>query len=85
MAQQVLTQFQDHPDAWTRVPDILETSAYPQAKVRLFLLTAAHISDSNLHQYIGLQILEKLITTRWKSLPEGQRQGMNDCWHITTD
>jgi exportin-1 len=26
-------------------------------------------------QYIGLQILEKLITTRWKALPEGQRQG----------
>lgn len=26
-------------------------------------------------QYIGLQILEKLINTRWKSLPEGQRQG----------
>ncbi|KAJ3492099.1 hypothetical protein NLI96_g245 [Meripilus lineatus] len=78
MAQQVLTQFQDHPDAWTRVPDILETSAYPQAKVRLFLLTAAHISDSNLHQYIGLQILEKLITTRWKSLPEGQRQGIRN-------
>lgn len=26
-------------------------------------------------QYIGLQILEKLIQTRWKSLPDGQRQG----------
>jgi len=26
-------------------------------------------------QYIGLQILEKLITTRWKTLPDGQRQG----------
>lgn len=34
MAQQVLTQFQEHPDAWTRVPDILERSAFPQAKVR---------------------------------------------------
>jgi hypothetical protein len=33
MAQQVLTQFQEHPDAWTRVPDILERSAFPQAKV----------------------------------------------------
>ena len=28
-----------------------------------------------LPQYIGLQILEKLIQTRWKTLPEGQRQG----------
>jgi hypothetical protein len=26
-------------------------------------------------QYIGLQILEKLITTKWKTLPDGQRQG----------
>lgn len=33
IAQQVLTQFQEHPDAWTRVPDILERSAFPQAKV----------------------------------------------------
>ncbi|CAK5277765.1 unnamed protein product [Mycena citricolor] len=60
LAQQVLTQFQDSPDAWTRVPDILERSTFPQAK------------------YIGLQILEKLITTRWKSLPEGQRQGIRN-------
>jgi hypothetical protein len=28
-------------------------------------------------QYIGLQILEKLITTRWKTLPDGQRQGIH--------
>ncbi|KAF9476337.1 hypothetical protein BDN70DRAFT_995761 [Pholiota conissans] len=60
MAQQVLTQFQDHPDSWTRVPDILEKSSFPQAK------------------YIGLQILEKLITTKWKTLPEGQRQGIRN-------
>ncbi|EPT05907.1 hypothetical protein FOMPIDRAFT_1012966 [Fomitopsis schrenkii] len=60
MAQRVLTQFQESPDAWTRVPDILERSSFPQTK------------------YIGLQILEKLITTRWKSLPEGQRQGIRN-------
>ncbi|KAF8352285.1 CRM1 C terminal-domain-containing protein [Amanita rubescens] len=60
MAQQVLTQFQEHPDAWTRVPDILERSSYPQSK------------------YIGLQILEKLIVTRWKTLPDGQRQGIRN-------
>lgn len=60
LAQQVLTQFQEHPDAWTRVPDILERSEFPQAK------------------YIGLQILEKVITTRWKSLPDGQRQGIRN-------
>lgn len=32
-AQQVLTQFQDSPDAWTRVPDIMERCTFPQTKV----------------------------------------------------
>ncbi|KAF5339960.1 hypothetical protein D9757_014571 [Collybiopsis confluens] len=59
-AQTVLTQFQDHPDAWTRVPEILQKSSFPQTK------------------YIALQILEKLVTTRWKSLPDGQRQGVRN-------
>ncbi|KIL68567.1 hypothetical protein M378DRAFT_158378 [Amanita muscaria Koide BX008] len=60
LAQQVLTQFQENPEAWTRVPDILERSSYPQSK------------------YIGLQILEKLIMTRWRTLPDGQRQGIRN-------
>ncbi|KAI6166977.1 CRM1 C terminal-domain-containing protein [Pisolithus thermaeus] len=60
MAQQVLTQFEEHPDAWTRVPDIMERSTFPQSK------------------YIGLQILERLITTRWRTLPDGQRQGIRN-------
>ncbi|KAH0584323.1 Exportin-1 [Termitomyces sp. 'cryptogamus'] len=60
LAQQVLTQLEDHPDSWTRVPDILERSSFPQSK------------------YIGLQILEKLINTRWKTLPDGQRQGIRN-------
>ena len=34
MAQQILTQFQEHPDSWTRVPDILERSSFPQSKVK---------------------------------------------------
>ncbi|KAF9072352.1 CRM1 C terminal-domain-containing protein [Rhodocollybia butyracea] len=29
-------------------------------------------------KYIGLQILEKLISTRWKSLPDAQRQGVRN-------
>jgi len=33
MAQQLLTQFQDHPDAWQRVPAIIEQSNSPQNKV----------------------------------------------------
>ena len=36
--------------------------------------TAFVITDSR-PQYIGLQILEKLIMTRWKTLPDGQRLG----------
>ncbi|KAF9533498.1 CRM1 C terminal-domain-containing protein [Crepidotus variabilis] len=60
MAQQILTQFQDHPESWTRVPDILEKAGFPQTK------------------YIGLQILEKLIQTKWRTLPEGQRQGIRN-------
>lgn len=76
LAQQVLNQFQEHPDAWTRVPDILERSSFPQAKVCLFnTLFDSKLIFSIYDQYIGLQILEKLITTRWKTLPDGQRQG----------
>ena len=32
-AQRVLAQFQEHPDAWQRVPPILETSQNPNTKV----------------------------------------------------
>jgi len=32
-AQRTLTQFQEHPEAWQRVPAILETSTNLQAKV----------------------------------------------------
>ncbi|WVQ95132.1 hypothetical protein IAU59_002226 [Kwoniella sp. CBS 9459] len=59
-AQRVLTQFQEHPDSWQRVPAILETS-------------------SNLNtKYIALQILEKLIQTRWKALPADQQTGIRN-------
>ncbi|KAF9028128.1 hypothetical protein BDZ89DRAFT_1160419 [Hymenopellis radicata] len=59
-AKEALEAFQEHPESWTRVPEILERSGIPQSK------------------YIGLQILEKLISTRWKTLPEGQRQGIRN-------
>lgn len=35
MAQQLLTQFQDHEDAWQRVDSILDRSTVPQTKVRV--------------------------------------------------
>lgn len=34
MAQSILTQFQDHEEAWTRVDGILEKSNVPQTKVK---------------------------------------------------
>lgn len=54
LAQEILTQFKDHPDAWTRVDAILEYSKNQETK------------------YYALQILENLIKTRWKILPENQ-------------
>lgn len=60
LAQQVLTQFQEHPESWTRVPFILEQSSNPQSK------------------FIGLQVLERLINTKWKTLPEAQRHGIRN-------
>lgn len=59
-AQRVLTQFQDNPDSWSRVPAILEQSQNVNTK------------------YIALQILEKLITTRWKALPAEQTGGIRN-------
>ncbi|EJD46037.1 hypothetical protein AURDEDRAFT_113759 [Auricularia subglabra TFB-10046 SS5] len=60
MAQRVLTQFQESPDAWQRVPQILENSTFSQTK------------------YIALQILGKLVDTRWKTLPPDQRLGIRN-------
>lgn len=60
MAQQVLAQFQEHPEAWQRVPAVLQQSSNAQTK------------------YIALQILDKLITTRWKVLPLDQQQGIRN-------
>ncbi|KAK9692768.1 Karyopherin transporter, variant 2, partial [Basidiobolus ranarum] len=60
MAQQVLTQFQDHPEAWTRVDAILEHSKASHTK------------------FIALQILDKLVQTRWKVLPREQCEGIKN-------
>ncbi|KAF9584656.1 Karyopherin transporter, partial [Lunasporangiospora selenospora] len=60
LAQQVLTQFQEHPDSWRRVDAILEKSKVSQTK------------------FLGLAILEKLVQTRWKLLPQDQCQGIRN-------
>ncbi|ORY35659.1 CRM1 C terminal-domain-containing protein [Naematelia encephala] len=59
-AQRVLTQFQENPESWQKVPAVLETSSNINTK------------------YIALQILEKLIQTRWKALPADQQQGIRN-------
>lgn len=60
LAQQTLAQFQEHPEAWQRVPAILQQSSNSQTK------------------YIALQILDRLISTRWKVLPVDQQQGIRN-------
>ncbi|CDR36929.1 CYFA0S01e05644g1_1 [Cyberlindnera fabianii] len=60
IAQDAVTKFQEHPDAWQRADQILQASQNPQAK------------------YIGLSILDKLIQTKWKLLPDEQRQGIRN-------
>lgn len=47
MAQQVLTQLEEHPDAWTRVPEIMERSSFQQSKVHTSL--PAHSPSHRLH------------------------------------
>lgn len=50
MAVQVLPQFQEHPDAWQRVPAVLQQSSSTQTKVSA--------------QWQAMQII-KLITKRY--------------------
>ncbi|OMJ30299.1 Exportin-1 [Smittium culicis] len=57
---QILTQFQENPDAWTRVDKILESSTLSQTK------------------FISLQILEKVIQTKWKIIPADQQNGIKN-------
>ena len=59
-AQDVITKFQEHPDAWQRADKILQLSQNSQTK------------------YIGLSILDKLIQTKWKLLPDEQRKGIRN-------
>lgn len=59
-AQKVLSQLQEHPDAWQRVDRILERSKNAPTR------------------YYGLQILEKLVQTRWNALPRNQCEGIKN-------
>lgn len=116
----MLAQFQEHPEAWQRVPAILQQSSSAQTKVSGsgrarsrergstragaatrpavpykawsgsaspkrtdgLMLPSVPLSercaDCRCLQYIALQILDKLITTRWKVLPVDQQQGIRN-------
>lgn len=43
MAGQVLPQFQEHPDAWQRVPAILQQSSSTQTKVSNYKRGTQHV------------------------------------------
>jgi exportin-1 len=77
LAQQVLTQFQEHPDAWSRVPDILGHCSFHQYKARqpIIAFIDSNILSLSFSIWHFRYLLEKVINTRWKTLPEGQRQG----------
>ncbi|KAG0292482.1 Karyopherin transporter, partial [Dissophora globulifera] len=60
LASQILTQFQEHPEAWRRVDTILDNSKVSQTK------------------FIALAVLEKLVQTRWRMLPQEQCQGIRN-------
>ncbi|KDN42106.1 hypothetical protein RSAG8_06964, partial [Rhizoctonia solani AG-8 WAC10335] len=90
-AQAVLTQFQEHSDAWQRVPVVLETSGSMQSKAHPVPGTFRRMAegsscprDFGIHAVQRLQILEKLIQTRWKVLPDDQRQGIRNFIVSTT-
>ncbi|EJS43580.1 crm1p [Saccharomyces arboricola H-6] len=59
-AQDILTKFQDNPDAWQKADQILQFSTNPQSK------------------FIALSILDKLITRKWKLLPNDHRIGIRN-------
>ncbi|CAI4063272.1 hypothetical protein N7582_002365 [Saccharomyces uvarum] len=59
-AQEILTKFQDNPDAWQKADQILQFSTNPQSK------------------FIALTILDKLITRKWKLLPNDHRIGIRN-------
>ncbi|CAI4485456.1 BGN_3a_G0021900.mRNA.1.CDS.1 [Saccharomyces cerevisiae] len=59
-AQEILTKFQDIPDAWQKADQILQFSTNPQSK------------------FIALSILDKLITRKWKLLPNDHRIGIRN-------
>ncbi|CAD6627360.1 BAH_G0021700.mRNA.1.CDS.1 [Saccharomyces cerevisiae] len=59
-AQEILTKFQDNPDAWQKADQILQFSTNPQSK------------------FIALSILDKLITRKWKLLPNDHRIGIRN-------
>jgi hypothetical protein len=47
-AQSLLTQFQEHPDAWQRVPVIIEQTTNEQNKVGSISASGLPIADSRL-------------------------------------
>ena len=84
-ADQLLTAFREHADAWTRVDGILETSQSVETKfyalqVRLRGCASRRAQcapfEMPSHRACPLQILENVIKYRWRSLPVEQSEGI---------
>ncbi|KAM9858166.1 exportin-1-like [Aulostomus maculatus] len=58
VAQELLNNLMEHPDAWTKVDMILQSSKDMQTK------------------YYALQMLERLVQTRWKTLTRNQSEAV---------
>jgi hypothetical protein len=88
-AERILTQFQGHDQAWTRVHFILENASSSNTKVCALYLTPplrrAH--QAACLQYFALNVLQAVIKTQWKLLPAEQAEGSaaqrsRACWRV---
>lgn len=69
-----LVQFKENPESWLLVDQILKESSYPQTKCEL---GGSMTSRAKLNKIdLGLQVLDAVIMTRWRVLPQEQRNGM---------
>jgi hypothetical protein len=83
MFNSVLTQFKEHPQAWTRCHMILEQAT--QDHTKWVGCWGGFIRHSNTHththknaRFFALQILQDLIKTQWRVLPAEQTQGIKN-------
>ena len=79
MAQEVLSNLKEHPEAWTKV-NVSFLKNNPNLKHQNFCVhqvdAILEYSTNQQTKYYALQILESVIKTRWKVLPRTQCEGI---------